>query len=687
MRIRWKRLLLTSLTLGLLGSATAYAQTVSMNLFYNGKNHAYKAEEVRIEIDGKELVPKDMPAVIIEERTMLPMRLIAQELGCEVTWNEEARQAYVVNDDYTIVFGMDSKIGYQNGKEFTMDVPATVVNDRTMLPVRALAKALELEITWDDPSRTVSITTAGKTTEQPAEPENPTVPDTPNVPTAPSGAAVTLNKVSVPARENAGQVFAIQANGPISGWEETYVDDKKIVLDFYNAKSGLAEKITATNSSIVSAIRTAPHNEDGVAYVRVVFDLTAKKNYEITQSSDRTQLFITFDKVTVEEVSIRSRNDVDYITISADGALGANVFTLSKPNRIVVDLPNVESDIDKTIDVGELNYVTDGRVGQFAESTLRIVFEVGDLTEYSYQEGDYDLKLEIRRSTLEHMIYDSDDETLYLDKEEEFDTDDVEIEDHYLDGYALVRLPGDFEDVYGYGTYRIGGDILNTIQVSNVGGDTVFRFNQNRINVYEIEDEGDRYAIQLKNPRDVYDNVLLLDAGHGGKDPGTSGNGLVEKNLTLTLLQKVDMELRNSDIKVYLTRNSDVYPENNTRAKTANDIAHMMVSIHMNAAAGNPLPNGTETLYQVHAGDGRLTSKRLAEILLNHIISATGNNSRGIKLRDDLLILNGTTVPTVIIETVFLSNAGDALKISDSAYQDKVARAIADGIIEAMELK
>ncbi len=285
------------------------------------------------------------------------------------------------------------------------------------------------------------------------------------------------------------------------------------------------------------------------------------------------------------------------------------------------------------------------------------------------------------------MIYDSDDETLYLDKEEEFDTDDVEIEDHYLDGYALVRLPGDFEDVYGYGTYRIGGDILNTIQVSNVGGDTVFRFNQNRINVYEIEDEGDRYAIQLKNPRDVYDNVLLLDAGHGGKDPGTSGNGLVEKNLTLTLLQKVDMELRNSDIKVYLTRNSDVYPENNTRAKTANDIAHMMVSIHMNAAAGNPLPNGTETLYQVHAGDGRLTSKRLAEILLNHIISATGNNSRGIKLRDDLLILNGTTVPTVIIETVFLSNAGDALKISDSAYQDKVARAIADGIIEAMELK
>ena len=72
MRIRWKRLLLTSLTLGLLGSATAYAQTVSMNLFYNGKNHAYKAEEVRIEIDGKELVPKDMRQLLLRNALCCP---------------------------------------------------------------------------------------------------------------------------------------------------------------------------------------------------------------------------------------------------------------------------------------------------------------------------------------------------------------------------------------------------------------------------------------------------------------------------------------------------------------------------------------------------------------------------------------------------------------------------------------
>jgi len=105
------------------------------------------------------MTPKDMPAVSIEGRTMLPMRQIATELGCEVVWNEGAQQVYVINDDYTLVFGINKNIGYQNGEEFKMDVPAMIVNDRTMLPVRTLATALDLDITWDDPSRTVNIAT------------------------------------------------------------------------------------------------------------------------------------------------------------------------------------------------------------------------------------------------------------------------------------------------------------------------------------------------------------------------------------------------------------------------------------------------------------------------------------------------------------------------------------------------
>lgn len=685
MRSKWKRLLLTTMAVGMVSSVTAFAANVSMNLQYNGRNHTYNATEIKVKIDGKTMTPKDMPAVSIDGRTMLPMRQIAQELGCEVVWNEEAQQVYVVNDDYTLVFTINKNIGYQNGKEFKMDVPPMIVNDRTMLPVRALATALDLNITWEDATRTVNIAT--KQTTAPSVPSKPTTPSVPSTPTTtPAAPSVTLNKVNVPASKTAGQVFSIQANGKITDWEEVIVANDKIVLDFYGAKSGLASKITATNSSIVSAVRTAQHTaEDGTTYTRVVLDLSAKKHYEVTESADGTKVIVTFDKVTVEDISCKHKNDRDIIEIEGDGALGANVFTLSDPTRIVVDIPNVESELDDELDVDDLEYVFAGRSGMFTDTTLRLVFEVGDLTEFSYSEDDNGGTLTIFRSSLQHMTYHGAKNVLYLDKEDSFQTGSVKLEDHYLNGYFDVILPKDLSDVYGEGTYSIGDDVIESIEVFTKGGKTTLRFHQNRISCYSITEEKDRYVIHVKNPQDVYDKVLLLDAGHGGKDPGTSGNGLVEKNLTLTMLQKVNAKL-DKDIKVYLTRNSDVYPDNNSRARNANQIADAMVSIHMNAAE-NKLVNGTETLYKNHANDtgATLTSKQLAQLIQNNIIDATGNNNRGIVHRNDLLILNGTTVPAVIVEVVFLSNAGDALKISQDAYQDIVAEAIADAIEEAFD--
>lgn len=675
MRSKWKRLLLTTMAVGMLSSVTAFAANVSMNLFYNGKNHAYNAPEITVKIDGDKLVPNDMPAVSIDGRTMLPMRQIAQELGCEVVWNEAAQQVYVVNDDYTLVFTINKNVGYQNGEEFTMDVPPMIVNDRTMLPVRALATALDLDITWEDSTRTVAIVTKKAAA---------TTPSTPV--TTPSAAAVTLNKVGVPASTTAGQVFTIQANGVIPDWEEVIVSNDKIVLDFYGAKSGLASKITATNSSIVSAVRTAQHTAaDGTIYTRVVLDLSAKKSYEVTESNDGTKVQVTFDKVTVADVSCKHKNEKDIIEIEGDGALGADVFTLSDPNRIVVDIPNVKSELNDTLNVKALEYVSAGRSGMFTDTTLRLVFEVGDLTEYSYSEDENGGTLTIYRSSLQHMTYNGSKDVLYLDKETSFKTGSVKFEDHYLDGYFDVILPKDLEDVYGNGTYIIGDDVIESVEVITKGDKTTLRFWQNRISCYSITEEKDRYVIHVKNPQDVYDKVLLLDAGHGGKDPGTNGNGIVEKDIVLTMVKKINAEL-DKDIKVYLTRNSDVYPENNARARIANQIADAMVSIHMNAAE-NTLVNGTETLYQVHANDtgSGLTSKKLAELIQNSIIEATGNNNRGIKQRTDLLILNGTTVPAVIVETVFLSNAGDALKISQEAYQDIVAEAIAEAIEEAFD--
>lgn len=672
--MNWKKLLLTTLALGLLGATTVYGEQVKMDLFYNGKHHAYAAKEVKIEIDGKAMVPKDMPAVIIDGRTMLPMRQIAQELGCEVNWNEAAKQIYVMRGSDIIVFTVDSKTGYENGKEFTMDVPATIVNDRTMLPVRALADALHLNIKWNDPNRIVSIQ-SGDTV----------VKDEPKAPESGQTTAGTLTGIQTPSAKDTDQTFTIQADGPMGRYEKTFVDDQKIVLDFYGAKSSLPGEITKTNSDIVTGIRTATHENNGDSFTRVVFDLSGKKDYEVTQSADKKNITISFGKTTVDKISAVHSQNKDIITIGGTGSFGASVAMTADPQKIVVTIPNCQSNLNDKINTADLQYVLDGKVDTSKGNTVELVLAVEDLVQYSYREENQNLILEIYPTTLKNMRYDKNANVLYLDKKDKIDTGSVKFEDHYLDGYFDVTLPGDYESDYGYGTYDVKGTVVENIEVSTKGGNTTFRFKQNRISAYEVTDEGDSYAIRVKNPKEVYDKVLLLDAGHGGKDPGTSGNGMQEKNLNLTIAQKIAQKLQGSGIKVYMTRDSDVYPENSTRAKTANDIADLMVSIHMNS--GPETANGTETLYQVHANDNgaRLTSKQLAEILQGKVVSATGNTNRGAKLWTDVLILNRTTVPSVIVEVIFITNTGDALKISNPAYQDQVAQAIADGIQEAVK--
>ena len=672
--MNWRKLLLTTLALGLLGATTVYGEQVKMDLFYNGKHHAYAAKEVKIEIDGKAMVPKDMPAVIIDGRTMLPMRQIAQELGCEVNWNEAAKQIYVMRGSDIIVFTVDSKTGYENGKEFTMDVPATIVNDRTMLPVRALADALHLNIKWNDPNRIVSIQ-SGDTV----------VKDEPKAPESGQTTAGTLTGIQTPSAKDADQTFTIQADGPMGRYEKTFVDDQKIVLDFYGAKSSLPSEITKTNSDIVTGIRTATHENNGDSFTRVVFDLSGKKDYEVKQSADKKNITISFGKTTVDKISAVHSQNKDIITIGGTGSFGASVAMTADPQKIIVTIPNCQSNLSDKINTADLQYVLDGKVDTSKGNTVELVLAVEDLVQYSYREETQNLILEIYPTTLKNMRYDKNANVLYLDKKEKIDTGSVKFEDHYLDGYFDVTLPGDYESDYGYGTYDVKGTVVENIEVSTKGGNTTFRFKQNRISAYEVTAEGDSYAIRVKNPKEVYDKVLLLDAGHGGKDPGTSGNGMQEKNLTLTIAQKIEQELQGSGIKVYMTRDSDVYPENSTRAQTANDIADLMVSIHINS--GPETANGTESLYQVHANDSssRLTSKQLAEILQASMISGTGNTNRGVKLRTDLLILNRTTVPAVIVEVVFITNTGDALKISNPAYQDQVAQAIADGIQEAVK--
>ena len=109
-----------------------YAQTVSMKLFYDGKSHNYSAEEVKIQVDGEGITGLDVPPIIINDRTMVPARAVFEKLGCDIAWNEEMQEVYVMHNTDLVILKIDSQTGTKNGESFTMDTPAKIVNDRTL---------------------------------------------------------------------------------------------------------------------------------------------------------------------------------------------------------------------------------------------------------------------------------------------------------------------------------------------------------------------------------------------------------------------------------------------------------------------------------------------------------------------------------------------------------------------------
>lgn len=682
-----RRLCVTTMTLGLLQTATTFAANVNMDLFYHGKHHAYNAKEISIMIDGQKFVDPNLPAVSIDGRTMLPMRGICQKLGGQVTWNEDAKQVYVVTPTHTAVFEIGKKTGYKNGQPFTMDVPPMIINDRTVLPVRALTQALDVQLKWDDTSRTVYIGQMAEhadknDTNTNPQPQNPTQPVTP-----PQTQLPRLDNIKMPASPSDTQEFVIHATGSFTKYQEVKLEQNKIVLDIYGATNGLAENMTNTNSPFVTAIRTGEHQaDDGTTYTRVVLDLTGSKNYTITANQEKNEIAIKLKQVKVQNVTASNNGNTDSVIIQTDGKSGAKVTTSQNPSKVTVDMPMVlATGIQEQINTNGLQHVKSIQTGWVDATTFRVSVEADGGAIMTWKEENDRLTIQVEKSTLDHIYYDNSTNTLRLEKVRHLDVNRIQHRDMYLEKYYELVLPGDYKDIYGYGTLNVGSGKVQNIQVSQQGGQTVIRFNQNTINAYTVKDTGNFYEITARNPKEIYNKVLLLDAGHGAKDPGTSGNGLVEKNLTLTMALKVEQYLNaNSDIKVYMTRKTDVYPDNPSRARNANEVADLMVSIHMNAAS--PSANGTETLYKPHSNEvpGKLTSLQAAQVIQNHMATAVGSANRGLKKRTDLLILNNTKVPTVLLEVCFLTNAGDAIKISNPVKQDQIAKAIGDGIIQTM---
>jgi N-acetylmuramoyl-L-alanine amidase len=171
--------------------------------------------------------------------------------------------------------------------------------------------------------------------------------------------------------------------------------------------------------------------------------------------------------------------------------------------------------------------------------------------------------------------------------------------------------------------------------------------------------------------------VIVIDPGHGGPDPGTIGNGIYEKNVTLPISLRLGRILQQMGYSVVYTRTEDIDLDLEPRVRLAERVnAEVFVSVHANALeARSSEVSGVETYH----ARGSSISRQLASFVHDQVISGTGALDRGVR-GAGFYVIKHTSMPAILVETGFVTNPREAANLNNPAYQDRMAGSIARGV-------
>jgi len=197
-------------------------------------------------------------------------------------------------------------------------------------------------------------------------------------------------------------------------------------------------------------------------------------------------------------------------------------------------------------------------------------------------------------------------------------------------------------------------------------------------------------------------NTIILDAGHGGKDPGAVGKGgLLEKDVVIDIAKKLKNLLIARGFDVVMTRGGDDFVSLSKRAQIANENdGDLFISLHANASRSRSA-RGLEVFYLSENNDTIESSSDHVDAILselidtanryesievaNHIADSLGEKlfvrNRGVK-RAEFFVLKGVKMPAILIETGFISNRNEEKNLANKHYKDMIAEVVCSGIME-----
>ena len=594
---------------------------VNMTLTYDYTQHKYSAEEVFVAINGNKLTGLKMPPIVLNNFTLVPAREVFEAMGATVEWKKDLEQVYVKYNDKLVVIPIGSTKAYVNGQATTMQTAAKIINNKTMIPLRFVATSLGMQVSWDTKTRVADI-------------------DTGNISSG--------DVVEVTEETTTTVAPVITTTTEQTTTTETTTEETTTVA---STTETTTEQTTAAEVNNISAITFSKGNS-----YKDIITIEGDYNPDVSKafSSDSKTLTLSINNAKL----VADKGNID------EGAYISSGYYYQNNGNVVTVSLNLK-DSNMAVDIRQLGN---------NKTTVTVTYASSNSTDSNNSSSSNS-----NSSLSGNCGYDAENARFYFKNNGSVNIKNIIESDNYNDLNYKLTLNGDYTSIFSNTTYPVNSSYINNIVVNSTATSTVITFSEKKI-MTVLMSEADGYIyIKPVLPKERYSKIIVLDAGHGGSDPGAS-NGLIEKNLTLSMLNKA-RALFDSDgtIKCYATRTTDTYPSFNDRTDLGNEVGDAFISIHINAAA-NTSAAGTETysLYANDQGNG-LTSYGLASEILKNLLSQLGTKDRKVK-SENWIVLRQSKIPASLIEIGFITNSGDAAIMGSDAGQQKVAQAIFDSV-------
>ncbi len=488
--------------------------------------------------------------------------------------------------------------------------------------------------------------------------------------------------------------------------------------DYFNpiydeSSQNLPYSSVTVNSQVVQKV-AIPQSSGIKAPDNVVADIQKAFENSILSNSDGK----TYDSVVSVDLSsnlkLRTKYYINGYFLKSGGLLvngsgqitASKMFYLEAPKRLVIDLPNTF--VGKDIRNKDIKLCPDGscsdtaKIGQFEYNKGRIVVTSENAEKYiPVFSADAQSMLLINADKLKHTDLASCVSNLAKAYVRKIDNKTSELILSFTEPvvHSILRNDNSLNlylfNVKSYNELELIKTFKNTYYsdltmslLPQIGVRASMGINKD--DIVKIDQSIDGKAIRLtikrsaessnKQPvmtakKNAIKGKVVLDAGHGGSDYGAIREGINEKDITLDITQRVASMLKSKGYTVAMTRSDDTYVSLQERVDfSENEAPEIFVSIHVNSAVATE-PKGIETHYYHDY------SKDLANIVHKHLMKEIDTKDRGL-VKSKFYVINHTTVPAILVETGFISNAEERSELVSDSRKKKTAKAIAEGIIE-----